>query len=149
MPEFAYQKKESEIKGGFYAKDSVRRNESLVLVLQTGLAGIHYHLDPERSPEDKEFLENLKPGTELVLYREPENEHDKWAIEVYTQDNRHIGYITRFKNETIARLMDLGREFKAVVCEKPPEPQDDDEYRRTVAPTEDYRISLEIYMVER
>lgn len=149
MPEFAYSKKESEIKGGFYSKESVRHGESLVLVLKTGVSGIRHYLDYERSPEDRELLDSLKPGTELLLYRETDNIHDKWALEVYTRDNRHIGYISRFKNETIARLMDLGREFKAVVCERPPEPENEDERRRTRAYTEDYRIPLEIYMVER
>ena len=149
MPDFAYQKQEPEITGGFYARNSVRRNESLILVLRTGLSGIRFYLDPENKPEDKELLESLVPGTELVLYREPNNIHDKWAIEVYTRDNIHIGYITRFKNETVARLMDLGREFKVFVCEQMKLPTDEDEYRRNVAPTEDYRITLEIFMVER
>ena len=63
MPESAYQKKESGIKGGFYAKDSARHSETLTLVLQTGLAGIHYHLDPDSNPEDRELLNSLKPGT--------------------------------------------------------------------------------------
>lgn len=44
--------------------------------------------------------------------------------------------------------MDLGREFKAYVCENPSRPKDEEERRRTILPTEDYRIPLEIYMLE-
>ena len=99
MPESAYQKKESGIRGGFYAGNSARHSEALTLVLQTGLAGIHYYLDPERNPEDRELLDSLKPGTELFMFRETDNIHDKWALEVYTKDNKHLGYISRFKND--------------------------------------------------
>ncbi|MBQ8943985.1 MAG: hypothetical protein IJ050_05730 [Clostridia bacterium] len=74
------------------------------------------------------------------------NEHDRWAVAVCTTDNRDIGYITRFKNETIARLMDLSRQFKAYVAEKP---KDETERRRTTAPTENFEIPMDVYMVER
>lgn len=67
MPKPAYQKKESCVRGGFYAGNSARHREALTLVLQTGLAGIHYYLDPERNPEDRKLLDSLKPGTGLLF----------------------------------------------------------------------------------
>ena len=149
MPDFAYEKPASVIKGGFYNKDLFRPGEKLTLVLQTGLAGIKYKLNPEENEEDKKLLESLSVGTELKLYRDIDNEHDKWAVAVCTTDDRDIGYITRFKNETIARLMDLGRQFKAYVAEPPEKPKDETEKRRTTAPTENYEIPMDVYMVER
>lgn len=115
MADVAYEKHESVIKGGFYNNDLFHPTEKLTLVLQTGLAGIRYKLDPEENKEDKALLDSLEVGTELRLYRDIGNEHDKWAVAVCTMQGRDIGYITRFKNETIARLMDLGRQFKAYI----------------------------------
>lgn len=146
MPDFAYEKPQSVIKGGFYNKDFFHPTEKLTLVLQTGLAGISHKLNPEENEEDKKLLETLSVGTELKLYRDVDNEHDRWAVAVCTTDNRDIGYITRFKNETIARLMDLSRQFKAYVAEKP---KDETERRRTTAPTENFEIPMDVYMVER
>lgn len=60
----------------------------------------------------------LAPGTEPMLFREPENEQDEWAIAVYLTEKDKIGYLSRYKNETIARLMDVGKKFVAVVEEK-------------------------------
>lgn len=56
--------------------------------------------------------------------------------------------MSRFKNETIARLMDCGKVFHAYVDELPPPPKDATEARRTRAPTEDYRVPFSIYMEE-
>lgn len=64
--------------------------------MKTGIAGMQFHVDIE-SKEGKALLDSLTPGTELMLYRDVDNEHDKWAISVYTKDDREIGYITRFK----------------------------------------------------
>ena len=91
-------------------------------------------------------MESLTPGTELRFFRDPDNEHDKWAISVYTSDDRELGYVTRFKNETIARLMDHGKVFHAYVDEQPDEPEDFATLRRTRARTENYKLPFSIYM---
>ena len=116
-----------------------------ILVLKTAVAGLYYHVDSD-TDEGKAFLESLKPGTELMLFRDTDNEHDKWAISVYTSDDRELGYITRFKNETIARLMDYGKVFHAYVDEPPEPPKDATEARRTIAPTENYKLPFSVYM---
>lgn len=85
-----------------------------VLVLWTGIAGIRHHVNPEE-PEGKRIMDSLKPGVELNLVREPENKYDRWAIAVRTQNNEMLGYISRFKNESIARLMDHGYKFHAII----------------------------------
>ena len=104
-----------------------------------------FHVD-KTSDEGRALIESLLPGTELHLFRDTDNEHDKWAISVCTGDDRELGYITRFKNETIARLMDYGKVFHAFVDEPVPPPKDDTEARRTQSPTESFEIPFSVYM---
>lgn len=139
------QGRERVLKSGFFDRDAFKRKQRSILVLKTAVAGLYYHVDDD-TEEGKELLKALTPGTELHLFRDPDNEHDKWAISVYTTDDRELGYVTRFKNETIARLMDHGKVFHAFVDEQPEPPKDSTEYRRTIAPTEDYKLPISIYM---
>ena len=87
------------------------------LVLWTGIAGIQHHVDID-SRKGKKYLKSLTPGTLLTLRREPDNDYDPWAIAVDAPDGKMLGYITRFKNETIARMMDHGHLFEARVEEQ-------------------------------
>ena len=64
----------------------------------------------------------------------------------YTSDDRELGYVTRFKNETIARLMDCGKVFHAYVDEPPEPPKDATELRRTRTSTENFKLPFSIYM---
>lgn len=138
---------EKSVKSGYFNRDAFRQSGKLILVLKTGIAGLHFHVD-ENSDEGRELLKSLVPGTELHLFRDADNEHDQWAISVYTSDDKELGYVTRFKNETIARLMDCGKVFHAYVDEPPEPPKDDTEERRTRTMTEDYRLPFSIYMEE-
>ena len=133
------------IRSGYFDKDAFSRSSNSILVLRTGIAGLQYHVDTS-SEEGRGIMDALTPGTELYLFRDTDNEHDQWAVSVYTTDNRELGYITRFKNETIARLMDSGKVFRAYV--DPPEdpPADQTEARRTRAPTENYELPFSVYM---
>ena len=132
---------------GYFSKDAFKEKRKMILVLKTGVAGLHYNLDLALA-EDRELVESLKPGTELKLFRDTDNEHDRWAVSVYTADGRVLGYVSRFKNETVARLMDYGKVFHAIVDEKPEPPKDATEARRTIAPTESFEIPFSIYMEE-
>ena len=85
-----------------------------LLVLWTGIAGIQYHVDTSQ-PAGRKLMKSLKPGVELNLVREPDNKYDRWAIAIYTAKKEMIGYVTRFKNESIARLMDNGYKFHAII----------------------------------
>lgn len=145
MPKYQSVKREQTLKSGYFDRDAFKQKGKNILVLKTAIAGLRHYVD-DNSEEGSDFLESLTPGTELHLFRNPNNEHDKWAISVYTTDNREIGYVTRFKNETIARLMDYGKVFHAYVDEPPEPPENETEYRRTRAPTEDYKIPFSIYM---
>ena len=61
-------------------------------------------------------------------------------------DDKKLGYVTRFKNETIARLMDCGKVFRAYVDEPPEPPKNDSEARRTRTPAEDFTLPFSIYV---
>ncbi len=136
----------ASLRGRMFRQDTSRPKEKQILVLKTGIAGAQFNIESE---EEQAALDSLAPGTELLLYREPENEYDEWAIAVYLTEDDKIGFISRFKNETIARLMDAGKKFVAIT-DDPSEVEDIDEHgRRKVAPTENMGIPVSIYLVEQ
>lgn len=136
-------------RGKLFQRDNTRRKERQILVLQTGLAGLQYYIEGE---EDQKRIDELKPGAELQLYREPDNEYDEWAIAVYITDDDKLGYISRFKNETIARMMDAGKKFIAIVDDPEQlaqqEADKEPSKRRRRASTENMTIPFSIYLVE-
>lgn len=138
------------LRGRMFKRDDTRRKEERILVLKTGIAGMQYYVE---GPEDQLRLDNLKPGDELRLYRDPDNEHDEWAVAVYATEEDKLGYISRFKNETIARLMDAGKKFVAVVDspeEKALSAENDREgsKRRRRAATENMSLPFSVFLVE-
>ena len=139
------QNQEQKIRSGYFDRDAFTRKSRLILVLKTAIAGLQFHVD-DNSEEGRKLLESLTPGTQLHLFREPDNEHDCWAISVYTTDDRELGYVTRFKNETIARLMDEGKVFQAYVDEPADPPEGDQQLRFHRAATENYKLPFSIYM---
>lgn len=145
MTERQMQQQGQPLRSGFFDRDAYRKKERSILVLQTAVAGLHFHVD-QNSEAGRSLLDSLSPGTELRLFRDMDNEHDKWAISVYTSDDQELGYVTRFKNETIARLMDCGKTFHAFVDEPPVPPKDEVERRRTRTMTEDYTLPFSVYM---
>ncbi len=138
------------MRGRMYNRDSAKPREQKIPVLKTAIAGMDYYIENE---EEQKALNELAAGDELLLYREPENEKDKWAIAVYRTEEDKIGYITRFKNETIARLMDAGKKFVAEVADAESDPEiqeimdrENKRYRSTW--TEDLVLPFVIYMIE-
>lgn len=137
-------------RGRMYRQDAFKPRERRVLVLKTGIAGLKYHIENE---EEKAALDAITPGTELMLFREPENEHDEWAIAVHLTEDDKLGFISRFKNETIARLMDAGKKFIGVVDDPEVDPAAqkivEKELRRNRrAPTENMALPFSIYLIE-
>ena len=119
-------------------------------MLKTGIAGLQFHIENE---EEQAALNAITPGTELLLYREPNNEHDEWAVAVHLSEQDKLGFISRFKNETIARLMDAGKRFIGIV----EDPETDaaakeiveKELRRSRrAPTENMALAFSVYLIE-
>jgi hypothetical protein len=78
----------------------------------TFIAGFQHYDGP-----DAESL--LEIGMPLQLNREPHNNYDKNAVEVWTGDAK-LGYVPRSENKTIARLMDKGVGVEASVLELDP-----------------------------
>lgn len=90
---------------------SFKAFEEDILALESIVAGTSYlnlqEIEKEIIPKE----------TELTLQREPENEFDKFAIKLLYKNNK-LGYIPKSKNQTIARLMDVGKQFYAKVATK-------------------------------
>lgn len=133
-------------RGRMYRRDDAKPRERRILVLKTGLAGMQFHI---RNDEEKAALDAIRPGDELMLFREPENEYDEWAIAIYLTEDDQIGFMTRFKNETIARLMDAGKKFVAVVDDPAELEEDTSEHRRArQAYTENMGLPFSVYLIE-
>ena len=78
-----------------------------ILVLQCLVAGTTFR-------DLKQHGDNLLKGVRLALKREAKNQHDKFAVSLLYNDC-NIGYLPRDKNETIARLLDAGKDFYAII----------------------------------
>ena len=72
-----------------------------------------------------EIADTLSDGDRLTLQREPTNEHDELAIKILDKDGNMLGYVPRRNNAVIARLMDIGKEFYAVLAPREPEEGED------------------------
>ena len=73
-----------------------------LIVLECQVAGTSY--------QDLEAIEpKLNTNDRFLLIRESENEHDNFAVAIYTSRREKLGYLPRSKNETIARLLDAGK----------------------------------------
>ena len=135
-------------RGRMYQRDNARPKEQRILVLKTGITGVQFHIESE---EERDALNAIAPGTELMLFRESDNERDEWAIAVYLTDDDKLGYISRYKNEVIARLMDAGKRFVGVVDEPEVDTDQNTEkemHRNHHAPTENMALPFSVYLVE-
>lgn len=93
------------------------------------------------------YLQNFskdmnEPGRQLKLIREPDNPYDRWAIRVCTLSGAMLGYLPSKKNQSVARLMDAGKNITAFVDEQACIPA-------WKLGTEDMRLPLRIYMDAR
>ena len=78
-----------------------------ILVLECMVAGTSFRkLDTIES--------YLAATAELDIKREGKNEFDKFAVALYYKTVK-VGYVTKDKNEVIARLMDAGKAFHATI----------------------------------
>jgi len=63
----------------------------------------------------RKSVKTLQVGEELALRREPDNPHDRRAIEVLDMAGRKLGYVPRSDNVAVARMMDAGERMRARV----------------------------------
>ena len=69
--------------------------------------GIHVAGTSHHNIKDIEL--EIQPDDFLIFKREPKNPHDKFAIAIFTELEKKLGYIPKEKNEILARLMDSGK----------------------------------------
>ena len=97
----------SALSKGFISLDVFPRE---TLVLECLVAGTSF-----RKLEN--VRDELKETVRLEMKREGDNEFDHFAIGLWFQDAK-VGYIPREENEVIARLMDAGKQFFAIIAAK-------------------------------
>ena len=99
-----------------------------IFLFRTSLAGTSH----------KELYYNawdLMPEVPLILQRDMSNKSDKYAISVFTEDHKLLGYIPRKDNKILSRLMDAGKYLYA---------------KEYVALNENFywEIEIEVYMLD-
>lgn len=66
--------------------------------------------------DNKQFnISRLSVNQELILIREPNNVHDRFAVAVCTKSGEPLGYIPAANNGSIAYRMDRGGKYRVVV----------------------------------
>lgn len=68
------------------------------------ITGIRYHMEAE----------DLNPGQEIILKKEPNNKYDTEAIAVYTNDFVQIGYIANSCNTKAKGTYSAGRLYDKI-----------------------------------
>ena len=81
-----------------------------IFLISTFVAGTTYI-------KDKSVFDEIKVGDKLNLVREPENKYDEFAIAVFTQSGKKLGYLPEKDNPILARLLDAGKRLAATVEE--------------------------------
>lgn len=92
-----------------------RRADRKLVLLDCRIHGSHYY-DCLQLVQANE----IHKGDILRLQREPENEYDEYAIEVFDKHRRKIGYVPKNYNRVIAILMDQGCRVSATVTQVEP-----------------------------
>lgn len=86
-------------------------HKSRIFLLNCPVAGDKYY-------QAHECVDELEDGATLCLRREPDNRHDRFAIEVswrQTSNAFKLGYVPRMENLIFARLMDAGKRLSAEI----------------------------------
>lgn len=77
--------------------------EKDIFLFDTHIAGTSYIDGIE------ELEVHLNEDDKLDFFREPDNKYDKRAIVIKTIDGVKIGYVPRYDNAILSRLMDAGK----------------------------------------
>ena len=81
-----------------------------IFLLETHIAGLHYY-------DIKNLSTPLQLADALLLRREPDNANDELAIVILTVSAQKLGYLPKFRNQVLARLMDAGKSMVAEVTQ--------------------------------
>lgn len=60
---------------------------------------------------------DIKENEELFLEREPDNKHDKYAIQIMNAKGQLLGYVPRYYSKGITKLIESGAKVKCTVYE--------------------------------
>jgi 2-polyprenyl-6-methoxyphenol hydroxylase-like FAD-dependent oxidoreductase len=74
-----------------------------MLIQSAAVAGFRHHRAPA-------LFDQLRPGDALTLKREPDNPHDRHAIQVLWQ-GQLLGYVPRQNNQALAWALDQTPQF--------------------------------------
>lgn len=88
-------------------------SQASLLIQSSPLAGSQFHALPE-------VVDRIRVGDLLTLKREPDNPHDRNAIQVFWQGHM-LGFVPRRENKAIARAMDRNQPLIARVVALRPE----------------------------
>lgn len=113
------QQTESKVKtleGAFFRPDAFKQKKVELKILETRIANTLFEYGSE--DEIQEYSDKYPAGTEVFLYRDADNLYDKWAVEITDDQKEVIGYVSAFKNETVARLLDAGKKITAFILDE-------------------------------
>lgn len=85
----------------------------MTVAIPTVIVGIGF-----RGPAAKAAVAQMRPGDEVELVREPNNQHDPLAVACHYR-GIPVGYIPRQANQSISMALDEGRDVTCVVREPP------------------------------
>jgi hypothetical protein len=94
---------------GLMARTTTAAPRAPVRVLFTRVNGEHHYA---AAPA----IGDLNRGDPVRLVREPDNPHDRRAIEVFDARGRKLGYVARIDNSAVARMIDAGERFEARIA---------------------------------
>ena len=84
-----------------------------VLINRFNIAGFQYYDGPKK-------IKKIEENDKLLLKAEPENPYDKFAVEVFHGKTK-LGYIPRYNNEHLSRLLLQGAKLSAKVKKVSPQ----------------------------
>ena len=97
--------KRKKVLGLIFTPKARPAHKKNILLIDSSVAGFRHY-------KGEEIWKKLEPGRSLDLKREPGNQFDYDAVEIYHEKEK-IGYIPRSDNMVIAQLMDKGVDVKA------------------------------------
>ncbi len=77
------------------------------------VAGARYHDYCKGESKPANFKINI--NEELILEKDTNNEHDKYAVKVKNKENKCIGYIPMFFSKEVSEAIDNNRKTKCIV----------------------------------
>ena len=98
-----------------------------ILVQSSPLAGSQYH-------SVASVRDELRPGDQLSLIREPDNRFDRNAVRVDWKGHK-LGYVPRAENRAVSRALDAGEKLEARISRLRDDP---DPWKR---------VEFEVYLI--